>query len=194
MKSRLHCLRLWKAAASASVAVLLTSSPAWAGMNFKYDRDSRIHGTLHARYLNQYGQYTGTEGTQRAGSGSTTDACQKNYGWIPDGWYNLKSPGHIHHFAGSAIQGRIWRLSDKACHTGVLRTELFIHTEETSSNGQSCPTGGDDPFCWEGENDYYSNGCIKLSHGGGMPYMNSLWDSWDGRHDFYAYDKLYVAG
>jgi hypothetical protein len=106
----------------------------------------------------------------RAGSGSGTNACQHN-NWIPLGSYNI--PFHDDHYAGSLIQGRVWRLSDYQCSNGVRRTELFIHSEETSSNGQYCPTGGDDPFCWEGTNDYYSNGCVKVAR---MPVTNGYSD------------------
>ena len=30
---------------------------------------------------------------------------------------------------------------------------------------QVCPTGGDDPWCWDGNYDYESAGCIKVSWG-----------------------------
>ena len=105
----------------------------------------------------------------RAGSGSGTTACEKN-NWIPVGSYDV--PFHDDNYAGSDIRGRVWRLSDYQCSNGVVRNELFIHSEETSSNGQSCPTGGDDPFCWEGANDYYS-GCIKIAR---KPVTNSQSD------------------
>jgi hypothetical protein len=114
----------------------------------------------------------------RAGSGSGYNACQKN-NWIPLGSYDV--PFHSDHYAGSLVQGRVWRLSDYQCSNGVRRTELFIHSEETSGNGQSCPSGGDDPFCWEGANDYYSYGCIKVAR---MPVTNGYsdlgrLDNWD---------------
>lgn len=102
----------------------------------------------------------------RAGSGLTTDPCEKNKGWLPNGWYD--SPFMDHNYAGNAIRGRVWRLSDKACG-GIDRTELFIHTEETSSNRQICTSASDDDWCWDGypsrtsaTNDYASEGCIKI--------------------------------
>jgi hypothetical protein len=56
-------------------------------------------------------------------------------------------------------------LSNKvSATTGATRTGLFIHTEETPSNGQYNPTSGADPQCWEGPGDYVSRGCIKLSY------------------------------
>jgi hypothetical protein len=115
----------------------------------------------------------------RAGSGSGTDACQHN-NWIPLGTYDVRL--HDDHYAGSDIRGRVWYLSDYSCSNGVVRTELFVHSEETSDQGQDCPTGGDDPFCWEGPNDYYSNGCIKVAR---MPVTNGYSDL--GRIDEFAH-------
>jgi hypothetical protein len=106
----------------------------------------------------------------RAGSGSGMNACQTN-NWIPIGSYNISF--HDDHYAGSKIQGRVWRLADYQCSNGVRRTELFVHSEETSSQGQYCPTSGDDPFCWEGVNDYYSDGCVKVAR---MPVTNGYSD------------------
>jgi hypothetical protein len=79
-----------------------------------------------------------------------------------------------------------------------LRTELFIHSEETSDEGQYCPTPYDDPFCWEGDFDYYSHGCIKLAHAPPWPsdvaQANYDWDGWDGRHGYFtAGSALYVS-
>jgi hypothetical protein len=134
----------------------------------------------------------------RAGSGVSTDECAVGYGWLPGGWYDIV--GHFDYYNGSAIKGRVWRLSDKRCNggTGNLRTELFIHSEETSDEGQYCPTPYDDPFCWEGDFDYYSHGCIKLAHT--QPYPSDVaqadydWDGWDGRHGYFtAGTALYVS-
>lgn len=120
----------------------------------------------------------------RAGSGSGTNACQTN-NWIPLGSYTVTF--HQDHYAGSLIQGRVWRLSDYQCSNGVRRTELFVHSEETSSNGQYCPTGGDDPFCWEDTNDYYSNGCVKIAR---MPVTNGYSDL--GRVDSWVHSLGYA--
>jgi len=126
----------------------------------------------------------------RAGSGESTNECYVGHGWLPAGWYNLV--GHFDSYNGSSIKGRVWQLSDKRCSggTGNLRTQLFIHSEETADTGQYCPTPGDDPFCWEGASDYYSVGCIKLAHA--TPYPSDIgkadndWDSWDGRHGYFT--------
>ena len=134
----------------------------------------------------------------RAGSGTSTDECALRQGWLPAGWYDLR--GHFDYYNGSLIKGRVWQLSDKRCYggTGNLRTELFIHSEETSDNGQYCPTPYDDHFCWEGDFDYYSNGCIKLAHA--QPYPSDIakadndWDAWDGRSGYFtAYSALFVS-
>jgi hypothetical protein len=98
----------------------------------------------------------------RAGSGTSSYECRPAEGWLPAGWYSQW--GHWNQYDGSAVRGRVWWLQDKYCRDGVTRrTELFIHSEETSSNGQSCTSAYDDPFCWERTADYYSLGCIKLA-------------------------------
>lgn len=70
----------------------------------------------------------------------------------------------------STIAGRAWQLNDYvSCANGVIRTELFVHSEETSTQGPAtqgtgCPLyPSDDPHCWEGDGDYYSLGCIKVA-------------------------------
>jgi hypothetical protein len=133
---------VWAAQASASA--------------FYYQRTSLTNSIFQAS--DNYGDWTGN---LRAGSGSGTDACQHN-NWIPLGYYSVL--WHDDYYAGSAVQGRVWRLSDYQCSNGVRRTELFVHSEETSQQGQNCgPAGSDYPFCWEGSRDYYSYGCIKLA-------------------------------
>jgi len=100
----------------------------------------------------------------RAGSGSSTDPCAKGAGWIPPGTYGVRE--HTIH-KDDTIAGRTWWLTDAQCSStnATVRDELFIHSEETSAQGQTCTSASDDPYCWEGEFDYKSNGCIKLSHG-----------------------------
>jgi hypothetical protein len=102
----------------------------------------------------------------RAGSGfpgaSTTNACVKGHGWLPDGSYTLRQ---YDDYAGSLIHGRAFRLSNKTCADGTLREDLFIHTEAGPGNTQ-CADGPGDQICrWEFPkvNDYTSHGCIKLS-------------------------------
>jgi hypothetical protein len=106
-----------------------------------------------------------THETWRAGSGiggtgAGKNDCATSRGWLPNGWYSMKL---METFNGSRIKGVVFQLNNKECAAGgTTRTELFVHSEMTSSGGQSCPTSGDDPFCWEGNGDYKSEGCIKL--------------------------------
>ncbi len=106
----------------------------------------------------------------------------------------MTSEGHIHDRNGAEIKGRVWALQDKACSGGIVRTELFIHTEETNTNTQECTSATDDPWCWDstaapggstGSNDYYSQGCIKVrrnSPEGSWPNnMGNLDSDWHNR-------------
>ena len=97
----------------------------------------------------------------RAGSGNGgKDGCQ--YGnWIPNGNYSVRF--HQDHYDWT-IKGRVWYLSDHFCSSnGVTRTELFIHSEETRDQGQTCWSPYYEPYCWDGDSDYYSYGCIKVA-------------------------------
>ena len=123
--------------------------------------------------------------------------CWVGHGWLPTGYYDLR--GHWNNYNGT-IRGRVFYLQDKTCWNGTWRTQLFIHSEETADQGQYCPTAGDDPYCWDGPSDYYSNGCIKLSHSGyGFPDniqdAHWWWHNRDG-YSFHGYstanDALYV--
>lgn len=131
----------------------------------------------------------------RAGSGTSTNPCEVNRGWLPNGWYDLW--GHWDDY-DQTIKGRVWWLEDMRCHNGTLRTELFIHTEETRLRDQSCGDqlpDDDLPYCWdrkrayagaaEGTYDYYSQGCIKVrrrSPEGTWPdAMSDVHTTWHGR-------------
>lgn len=150
-----------RAAISAAVLAitLIVPADAFAYLTwFEFTRQSNIASTLTMAW--QYGP--GFYGTQswRAGSGVSTDACWIGHGWLPAGYYDLW--GHWNNYDGK-IAGRVFYLQNKPCWNGTWRTELFVHSEETAGQGQYCPTAGDDPYCWEGPSDYYSNGCIKLA-------------------------------
>ncbi|MDX2932356.1 peptidoglycan-binding protein [Streptomyces ipomoeae] len=94
----------------------------------------------------------------RAGSGTMTNECTTAKGWLPTATYSIG--GHWRNYNGSLVKGYAIRLADKRCNNGkgTLRTELFIHSEMTSSGGQ----GSTEARRWDGVNDYKSNGCIKL--------------------------------
>ena len=163
---------------------------------FEFQRGSNTNSTLSIKQKNATNYSVIAAESFRAGSGSSQDECQTGVGWLPAGKYDIVL--HVHTY-NATIKGRVWQLSDKRCNggTGTLRTELFIHTEETADAGQACIAGNPDaPYCWEGDNDYYSAGCIKLAH---RKYSNDIyrasldWDSWDGRHGaFTASNRLTV--
>jgi hypothetical protein len=144
------------------VASLCTPAAA-AGANgwWTFKRETNANSTLSWKwtYPPNATQYSKR---WRAGSGTTQNECRRGEGWLPAGWYSQW--GHWNEYNGSAVKGRVWWLQDKYCSDGVTkRTELFIHSEETASNGQNCTSAYDDPFCWERASDYYSLGCIKLA-------------------------------
>ncbi|MEU3512750.1 L,D-transpeptidase family protein [Streptomyces longwoodensis] len=95
----------------------------------------------------------------RAGSGSgSTDSCRRNAGWLPDGTYTIQTFDPHHNGGAHGVNGLSWLLSDHKCHNGNKRTELFIHSEMLPSGKQ----GRSEPYRWDGNSDYKSNGCIKL--------------------------------
>ena len=147
--------------ALASVVPVASAS----GAIFEYHRN----GTLINGQIRGNCGYQCVTSWYRAGSGSGTNACQTN-NWIPIGGYSVIF--HSDNYAGSLIQGRVWRLSDYQCSNGVRRTDLFVHSQETSSQGQQCPSGYPD-LCWDTDNDYYSFGCIKVAR---MPVTNGYSD------------------
>jgi hypothetical protein len=143
------------------------------------------------------------QASYRAGSGLNRNECDSAAydnvgGWLPHGYYNLW--GHYDHYTGSLIQGRVWRLQDKRCNggTGTLRTDLFIHSEETWDNRQACQSPYIERFCWDNDNDYYSLGCIKISRNSANPpadlgRLHANWDQWSGLHGtFNLTSRLYV--
>jgi hypothetical protein len=152
---------LTAAAVLAATAVLGVAPAAASTAWFDFKRNTNTSSVLRLYYETNPGFVTSI--AWRAGSGSGTDECRVGVGWLPAGWYDLW--GHWDHYDGAKIKGRVFWLQNKQCYNGTWRTELFIHSEETAANGQYCPTAGDDPFCWEGDFDYYSQGCIKVSHG-----------------------------
>jgi hypothetical protein len=149
-------------ALAAMVAALACAGSARAANGWwTFERAANIDSTLSWKWTYPP---SSTEYTRnwRAGSGTSPYECRPAEGWLPAGWYSQW--GHWNKYEGSAVRGRVWWLQDKYCRDGVTRrTELFIHSEETASNGQSCTSAYDDPFCWERAADYYSLGCIKVA-------------------------------
>jgi hypothetical protein len=201
MTSRIRIL----VAAAAAAALAATAAPAIAGtivtLDFRRGTNTNSLLTIYrqdlldGRILNQ--------ASYRAGSGLNRNECDSAAydnvgGWLPRGYYNLW--GHFDHYTGSLIQGRVWRLQDKKCNggTGTLRTELFIHSEETYTNQQACQSPYIERFCWDNDNDYYSVGCIKISRNSSNPpadlgRLHTNWDQWSGLHGYFNLSqRLYV--
>lgn len=181
--------RIVLVAAIVAVIVPVARASATTQVFFAFHRYTNTNSLLTENLQDVYSGQILVQQAFRAGSGTSTNECYLGHGWLPTGWYDIV--GHFDHYDASLIKGRAWQLSDKRCYggTGTLRTELFIHSEETAAQGQYCPTAGDDPFCWEGTSDYYSNGCIKLAHATPYPsdiaYADNDWDGWDGRHGYF---------
>ena len=164
-------------------------TPGW----FQFDRYSNTNSNL-------FWMLQTSSGTKwwyyRAGSGTSTDECWVSHGWLPGGWYDMW--GMWDTYNGGQIFGRVFRLSDHTCKNGsTRRTALFIHTEETPSQGQNC---GYEPQCWDGDGDYYSLGCIKVSYPNhGAPNIGNIhWqfhnNGGSGSHGSYTLQyMLYVT-
>ncbi|MFF0629530.1 hypothetical protein [Streptomyces sp. NPDC004296] len=100
-----------------------------------------------------------TVGSWRAGSGNgSKNTCASNAGWLPDGTYPVKAFYEHHNGGPHGVNGIAWYLGDHKCHSGRWRTDLFIHSEMLPSG----KPGSSEPYRWDGDSDYKSNGCIKL--------------------------------
>jgi len=161
-------LGLWSASPAAA-------SPGWGVGNYMWFKPGSLptNGTLRTYTGNSQALY------MTAGSGDGTgDECASFHGRLPNGWYNLKSPYYHSDNKTGTVAGRSWQLSDKQCYNGTIRNDLFIHTEQTSTNEQYC-TSGDSPYCWDDSNDYKSVGCVKASYpNNGFPNSIGVLDSW----------------
>ena len=199
------------------VAPLIAPSPAGASrtcLHFEFVKNTPKNSTLKWwRFNNDPDRPLCNQvSSWRAGSGRMKDGCEIGAGWLPNGWYDLWN--HSHSWGGKDIKGRVWYLQDKKCNpdkgeTLNWRTALFIHTEETDSNGQQCLLNSDyddEPWCWDkhgwteanpnGTGDYESEGCIKIRRqtpegpwANDMGHVHSRWhdftsDSTTRRNDF----------
>ncbi|GAA2615790.1 hypothetical protein [Streptomyces tubercidicus] len=105
----------------------------------------------------------------RAGSGDGgprgKDECATSQGWLPNGSYQVLA--HDAHYNGGdqGINGKVIHVEDKLCENGrTTRAELFVHSEMWPEGSQASPEPGkDNPYRWEGSDDYRSLGCIKLN-------------------------------
>lgn len=162
LKLRAATLFRWMAALSILLTSIGLAGPAEAvsyrGQFVFIKGSTNINGILRWDYWDTDGDGVArTYGSWRSGSGSTQDSCEKGKGWLPSGPYD--GIQHQKNYVGSLIFGMVWELDSKKCYNGTYRTELFIHSKQTPSNGQNCPGSQ----CWASANDYMSNGCIKLS-------------------------------
>ncbi|MFD5425458.1 L,D-transpeptidase family protein [Streptomyces sp. NPDC127084] len=100
--------------------------------------------------------------TYKAGSGQVKDTCAVGRGWLPNA--GARKPyaveWHRKDFDG-IINGFVIKISDRKCHNGTKRTELFIHSEMKPNGRQG--TIESERWTNSNPNDYYSNGCIKLN-------------------------------
>ncbi len=159
------------------VGPLLMATPAdsatspWRGVatfdkNWDNQFDSRLTWRLYHR---ESGSWKVVEShSWRAGSGlpggGGKDSCATSRGWLPNGTYGMRQYAE---YPGNLIKGRVFRIDDKACPSGQLRRDLFVHTEQGPGSHQ-CPDRRGDQACrweWPRINDYKSLGCIKMSPG-----------------------------
>ena len=166
-----------------------------AAVYFDFHRITNTGSVLYETWQDTTTGKVYAQQSWRAGSGTRPNECIQGAGWLPGGYYNVVA--HYDHYDGTKVKGRVWQLNDKVCHDGTPRSELFIHSEETADNGQYCTDYWDDRFCWEGDFDYRSAGCIKLSRA--APYPSDLgqahsdWDGWSGAHGYInLYHRVYV--
>ena len=137
------------------------------------------------------------------------DPCYRNVGWIPDSsgvnpkfgrtFSNSYRVRNFPHYSGSSIFGWVYFIyqgsfswSDGAeCGDNdnhYDRTELFIHSEMTSSHGQSYSHEKYNWVTYSPNYDYASNGCIKINYywmveEGGSTDSGSVEWRWNNRHD-----------
>ena len=151
------------------VAPASSASPPWkAVVTF----DKNPHNQFYSRVIwRLYQRQAGTwklvqTKSWRAGSGLPgkvgRNSCATSKGWLPNGTYQMRQYDNYH---GNVIKGRAFRLDDKACSSGHVRHDLFIHTEQGAGSRQCADRKGDQPCRWEYPkvNDYKSYGCIKMA-------------------------------
>lgn len=79
----------------------------------------------------------------------------------PSATYDIKTFDAHHPGGPHGVNGISWYIGNKRCKPhgkGTNRTQLFIHSEMLPSG----KPGSSEPYRWDGNSDYKSNGCIKL--------------------------------
>ncbi|MEL5957900.1 hypothetical protein AADR41_24600 [Streptomyces sp. CLV115] len=79
--------------------------------------------------------------TYKAGSGQVKNTCAVGKGWLPNAGASKPYAVQWHrtNFDG-IINGFVIKISDRKCHNGTKRTELFIHSEmkPNGKQGTTC--------------------------------------------------------
>jgi len=176
----LRTVKNWFAVPLLVVSVLLavpaapaaSASPPWRAVltfekNPQHQFQSRMVWRLYQRRAGGAWKLMQTN-SWRAGSGlpgkDGRNSCATSKGWLPNGTYQVRQSDDYH---GNVIKGRVFRLDDKACSSGRVRHNLFLHTETGAGNRQCADRRGDQACRWEYPriNDYKSLGCIKMAPG-----------------------------
>ncbi|GAA0597187.1 L,D-transpeptidase family protein [Streptomyces crystallinus] len=139
------------------------ASRSYTYLSFKINRKDTSNSRLSLVYVqvvNPDKVRTYTVKTWRAGSGTgSTNSCLKNRGVLPSGEYKIQQ-FEAHKDGGrGGIHGLAWYIGEHRCKPGgVKRDALFVHSEMLPNGKQ----GSTEPYRWDGNSDYKSNGCIKL--------------------------------
>ncbi|OAR23053.1 hypothetical protein A8W25_26385 [Streptomyces sp. ERV7] len=152
------------AVSATSGSTKAAASRSYTYLSFKINRKDTSNSRLSLVYvqvINPDKVRTYTVKTWRAGSGTgSTNACLKNRGVLPSGDYTIRS-FEAHKDGGrGGIHGLAWYVGERPCkpHSKVNRDALFVHSEMLPNGKQ----GKSEPYRWDGNSDYKSNGCIKL--------------------------------
>lgn len=193
----------------------------YTALNFIYDKRNCVANCGNPPKIRMtYGWYDGeiwhccTTVSKTAGSGAKNgdnkNDCVVNVGWIPDtnqpSYDNEYYLDHYESYPGNLIHGTAWLILNSRYGGSYAncdgdssweRSSLLIHSEMTGGHEQDCSNDPDDQWCWDGNSDYHSEGCIKVSwnaiHGNaGHEYgkENSLDWYWHNRGGFDGLDLI----
>ncbi|MEU4352926.1 hypothetical protein [Streptomyces sp. NPDC023838] len=151
--------------ATSATTTKAAASRSYTYLSFKINRKDTSNSRLSLVYVqvvNPDKVHTYTVKSWRAGSGTgSTNSCLSKRGVLPSATYDIKTFDAHHPGGPHGVNGISWYIGDKHCKPhgkGTNRTELFIHSEMLPSGKQ----GSSEPYRWDGNSDYKSNGCIKL--------------------------------